>query len=63
MRFYLRKLRINSQGYTPEGFYFGTGLPVYEFESDGACDYVRAYDRDDAKDAIRRTYPGATFYN
>lgn len=68
----LQKLRINSQGYTPEGFYYGVGQPVYwysvEYHDDrGWIDYIdrvaiRANDREHAKQIIRKSLPNVKFY-
>ena len=57
-------IRLNSQGYTDKGKYFGVGMPLFYFtDEDGErCDYIRAYDRDDAKVRIRAKYPDARFY-
>lgn len=44
-KWYVRKLRINSEGYTPQGYYFGTGAPVYECQNDDEYKTFRANDR------------------
>lgn len=66
MRYTLRRLYINRQGYTSYGVYYGVGAPVYEFDSmDGrACGTVRGRTRELAKQAVRAMYEckDATFY-
>jgi hypothetical protein len=63
----LRKLRINSQGYTPEGYYYGVGEPVYWYSSDcGKYEgELRAASRDQAKHTIRTSIvrERVSFYN
>lgn len=71
MKFTLRRVVINHQGYElPGGFtQWGVGAPLYVYEHDGdqVWDYkhghIRAYDRDDAKAKVRAMFPGAKFYN
>ena len=71
MKFYLRRVRINHQGYALPGGYeqLGVGMPVYHYEHDGenVWDYkegnVRAYDREDAKERVRAMFPTAKFFN
>ena len=63
-KLHCRKLRINSQGYTSDGSYFGVGPPVYfiawYFENGTAifCDtwHVRAYDRESALSQWKREF-------
>jgi len=65
MKFTLRRVRINQGGYDKHGHYWGVGQPLYEYESDEGDlyqDYIRADNREHAKDKIRAKYPGATFY-
>ena len=64
MRFYLRRVRLNRGGYDDTGRYWGVGQPLYRYTTDDMDEfrYLRATDRDDAKDAIEGLYPGATFY-
>lgn len=71
MKFTLRRVHLNGGGYTDRGQYFGTGAPLYWYQNDtgdeDVSDYIRAYDRDDAKTIIRakvrlRHQVEATFY-
>ena len=65
-KFYLYKIRLNSQGYTSTGRYFGVGIPLYYYESvdnTSISEYIRAYDRQHAKQQILSKVPNATFYN
>jgi len=68
MKFYLYKVRLNQGGYDSTGKYFGTGMPLYYFEpvdenpSHGNSGYLRAYDREQAKNKIATSIPDATFY-
>ena len=71
MKFYLRRIYLNSGGYAPGkyGRYFGVGKPLYQYESDNSEDhnfqanFVRAESRESAKEYIAKLYPGAKFYN
>lgn len=64
LRMHLRRVRINNGGYDDGGAYWGIGQPLYAYD-DGENDwsYLRAYNRDAAKRAIRELFPDATFYN
>lgn len=67
IKLYLRRVRLDSGGYDRNGTYFGVGTPLYWVSGEDAegneVDYmVRAYDRDDAKDEVRKRYPLARFY-
>ena len=66
MRFTLRRVYLNTGGYTfgRVGRYFGTGAPLYRYASeDGDTDgYLRAYSRADARAIVADRNPGATFY-
>jgi hypothetical protein len=73
IRFHLSRVRLNDGGYDRGGAYWGIGAPLYQASSDnakrddGTIDYgvefyLRAYDRDEAKDKVRAKYPNATFY-
>ena len=64
-RLTLQRIRINNQGYDPQGAYWGTGDPLYWCASDdGTLDWTfRAASREAAKDKVRETYPDARFYN
>lgn len=64
----VRKLRINRDGYTPEGYYYGAGrdLPdVWEVSNElGSTVVVRAEDRPDAIAAARKLLgQSARFYS
>jgi len=64
VKFRLYRERLDAGGYTRWGQYFGVGEPLYCFHDD-AQDYmgfVRGATRDDAKAAVRREFPRATFY-
>lgn len=66
-RFSLSRVRINQGGYDDSGRYWGVGEPLYFYESGDLGefmegDYIRAYDREDAKDKIRAKYEGAVFF-
>lgn len=67
MKYTLRRVRLNSGGYTSEGYYFGIDLPLYWYCSDSQQyhGYVRAYDRYHAKNKIRDMYQShdCKFYN
>ncbi len=65
MRFYLTRIRINRGGYDSSGYYWGKGGPLYRFESEDGehYDYIRAVDRNDARDIVSGRYPNATFFN
>jgi len=59
----LRRVRLNSGGYDPNGTYYGFGEPLY-WCADGAgeIDFVlRAADRKAAKKQVRVYCPGARF--
>lgn len=72
MKFRLSRVYLNSGGYDRGGAYWGIGTPLYQAEADAptmyeyggdvVTMYLRAYDRDDAKDRVRAKYPNATFY-
>ena len=64
-KFALYRIRLNGGGYTPEGYYFGRGAPLYYYQSDDTPEdngYIRALTRESAKEQVRRYYPKATFY-
>lgn len=60
-RLFLRKTRINSQGYDCNGTYFGVGEPLYWCANDeGTVDFMlRALDREDARKLVLQDYPKA----
>jgi hypothetical protein len=59
----LRRVRIDSQGYDPEGAYFGINNPIYwAATDDGAFDWVmNAATREEAKAQVRKVIPYARF--
>ena len=61
----LQRIRLDSGGYDPQGAYWGVGQPLYwAATDDGQLDSTfRAYDRDAAKEHVRKTIPGARFYS
>lgn len=64
MKVSLQRVRINQGGYDDTGSYWGVGQPLYRYsDEDGEIDnYVRAYNREDAKAVITARYPNAQFY-
>lgn len=63
-RVYLRRERLDRQGYTSWGRYFGAGRPLFRFWTDDGeiDDWVRANDREEAKERIWREIPNAIFF-
>ena len=66
MKVTLQRVRLNQGGYDASGSYWGAGCPLFWFSFEDAygevSDHVRAYDRADAKAAIRLKFPKAKFY-
>lgn len=63
MKFRLNKVRLNRGGYDRTGYYWGVGLPLWEYEDEnGTVRQLRAADRFVAKKLITNWYPNATFY-
>jgi hypothetical protein len=62
----LQSWPINSQGYDPDGCYWGIGPRLYHCippEIEGYEDwFLRARNREDAKVIVRAKWPNATFY-
>ena len=58
---WLTRVRLNRQGYTSNGSYWGVGAPLFAYESEdgSAYGYLRAADRADAKRKLREMYPRA----
>jgi hypothetical protein len=56
---YLRRVRLDSQGYDKHGAYFGLGAPLYWCASeDGAIDFTfRSHSRAGAVLHVRARYP------
>lgn len=52
-KFYVRKIRLNSGGYTSQGYYYGTGAPLYECYNDNEYYTFRANDRSHAIEQLR----------
>lgn len=63
-RLHLRRVRLNSGGYDPNGTYFGLGPPLYWIANEeGTIDETtRADNRAKAKAAVQKRYPKARFY-
>lgn len=71
-KFSLRRVRLNSGGYTDQGVYYGLGKPLYVASADDGSDdyrgdwpmdiYIRAENRADARAQISESYPGSRFY-
>jgi len=60
----LQKMRINTGGYDAGGAYWGIGNPMYVCQDlSGNLYYVRAKNREDAKQQIIEKNPTAKFYN
>jgi hypothetical protein len=66
VKVWLRQVRINRQGYSDRGDYYGVGQPLYLAQWDDGeefhYDYIRAANRADAKEKVRDKIEGATFY-
>lgn len=60
-RFSLSRVSINREGYDSRGSYWGSGAPLfaYESESHDAYGHLRASDRAAAKQKLREMYPKA----
>lgn len=54
MKYYLRRIRINRQGYDRTGAYWGIGWPLYEYvsEDERKQGELRAMSRESAKDTV-----------
>ena len=65
LKLVLRRVRLDSGGYDPNGTYFGIGAPLYWYANEeGSVDaVVRAQCRNEAKKKVRAHYPKARFYN
>jgi hypothetical protein len=76
IKFTLVRQYINHQGYDAQGCYWGVGLPLYYYGSEGPIpdpynhgkeNYIegnlRAANREDAKEKVRKLYSGAVFHN
>lgn len=60
----LSRIRLNNGGYDSGGSYWGVGQRLYGYVAvdDSVNGFVRAYDRDDAKEQVRAKYPEVTFF-
>lgn len=60
----LNQVDINNGGYDRNGTYFGLGQPLFWYASEDATidAVVRAANRQEAKELIRKEYPKARFY-
>jgi len=74
-RMFLRRIPLDSSGYDDMGMYWGVGLPLYRYEweehlynvtgyvrTEVHSNYIRARDREHAKEIIKATHRGARFY-
>ena len=69
LKFELRKIALNTSGYTARGEYHGNGAPLYRATTEAQVDGVwedihlefRASDRQDASEYVRAKYPKAKF--
>jgi len=57
----IERIRLDRQGYTRGGKYFGTGAPLFDvYDEDYDVFFqIRARDRDAAKRLVRSGYPNA----
>ena len=65
-KLHLERVRRNSGGYDPGGAYRGLGAPLYVAWGDGAEEvqemFLRASDREEAKEIVRGVFKNAKFY-
>lgn len=64
---YLRKVRLNTQGYDSHGSYWGIGNPLYvAFVDEPSIDFptwfLRARDREHAKRVVSARWPKASYF-
>ena len=59
----LRRVRLDGGGYDPGGAYWGLGEALWVAWGDDVEIFVRALTREDAKLAVRRLKPLASYYN
>jgi hypothetical protein len=62
---YLRRIPLDSGGYDSGGAYWGIGQRLYGYAAadDSVNGYIRASDREEAKEAVRLLYPGVRFFD
>lgn len=59
--FRLQMIDIDSGGYDPGGAYWGIGEPLFFYTDGGTEAFIRAPNRERAKERIREWFPTATF--
>jgi hypothetical protein len=65
IKFHLRRIRVNSKGYDSDGFYHGTGAPLWyalRVNERVLCKVFRAESKAQAKALLKAKYPSATFF-
>lgn len=69
MKVWLRQVRLNRQGYTDRGVYYGVGQPLYIAQWEDPDSrwgeevlYFRAANRAEAREKVMEQVKGATFY-
>lgn len=66
MKFSLQRIKLNSDGYTSKGTYYGVGAPLYRAKEVDSGDFdleFRASCRAEAREIIKKKYSSATFFN
>lgn len=61
IRFTLRRVRVNRDGYDSVGNYWGVDLPLYRADSDVVTTHVRGATREEAKANLKKDHPTAVF--
>lgn len=61
IRFTLRKVRVNQDGYDSVGNYWGVGDPLYQAYSERGTMHVRGKSREEAKIKVKAAFPTAAF--
>ena len=61
-KLHLERVRLNSGGYDPGGAYWGQGAPLYVAWGDGQEMFLRASDREEAKEIAKGVFKHAEFY-
>lgn len=66
LKFYLARVPLDNGGYDSGGAYWGIGTPLYRAYADTEDSYIefymRAYDRERAKEKVLAQYPNAKFF-